>query len=389
MKTSRRLLLLLSLVPVGACAEKKPLPKLPPPPVVVSKPESRPHAATFQAVGTTAAANFVEVRARVPGFLQSVEFTPGTEVTNGQLLFRIEPDSYASAVEAAKADLATADAELAKTTADLARVEKAAETNAVSKMEVDQRRAAAQQAAARVQAAKAKVAEAELQLSYTEIRAPIDGRVGVQQVDVGNLVGAPGTPNLLTTIADSRPIYVYFDVPERLLVGRLREIRTRPVDEQDMRPTLKIALQVEGDEGFPHEGAIDFVDNEVNSKTGTIRVRGILSNDNGLLVPGLFVRIRVIANETQDALFVEEVGIGTDLAGKFVMTVAEDGTAARVGIEVGDSVGSQRLVVSGLTKDTVYIVDGLAKARAGMKVAPKPAGASAGSNAPATGDEGR
>ncbi|MDA1222326.1 MAG: efflux RND transporter periplasmic adaptor subunit [Planctomycetota bacterium] len=361
----------LTVAALTGCMPKPAPLQLPPPPVVVASPTTMPHARSFQAVGTTSASAFVEIRARVPGYLRSMDFTPGSQVEAGQLLFTIEQDTYKAVVESAKADLAIAKADLERANADLARVQKALETNAVSEMEVDQRRADSRKAAARVDAAEAQLGEAELQLSYTEIHAPIAGRIGKQTVDVGNLVGAPGTPNILTTITQSTPIYVDFDVPERLLVGRLREIRRLPPEQQSLRPTLSIAVKVEGDAEFGHEGKIDFVDNQVDARTGTIRVRGIIPNDDGTLVPGLFVRMQVLGADAEPSLFIEETGIGTDLAGKYVFTVDADGLVTRQGIEVGDSVGRKRLVTSGLTAEATYIVEGLAKARAGMKVVPQ------------------
>jgi RND family efflux transporter MFP subunit len=366
----------LTIAALAGCMPKPAPLQLPPPPVVVAQPTVMPHARAFHAVGTTVAAEFVEIRARVPGYLRSAEFEPGAEVEAGQLLFTIEPDIYLTAVDAAQADLAIAKADLERANADLARVQKALETNAVSEMEVDQRRADSRKADARVKAAEAQLEEAKLQLSYTEVHAPIKGRISKQSVDVGNLVGAPGTPTILTTITKSAPIYVEFDVPERLLVGRLREIRRLPPDQQSLRPTLLISIRTEGEDEFAHEGKIDFVDNQVDASTGTIRVRGVIPNEDGTLVPGLFVRILVSGTEKEQGIFVEEAGIGTDLAGKFVLTVDASGNVSRQGIEPGDSVGTKRLVESGLTADATYIVEGLAKARAGMKVAPKKAGPS-------------
>jgi multidrug efflux system membrane fusion protein len=366
----------------------KPAPlQLPPPPVVVAQPSVMPHARSVQAVGTTSAAEFVEIRARVPGYLRSMEFEPGSEVEKDQLLFTIEQDTYLAVVESAKADLAIAEADLERANADLARVQKALETNAVSEMEVDQRKADSRKAAARVQAAQAQLGEADLQLSYTEIRAPIAGRIAKATVDVGNLVGAPGTPNILTTIAQSEPMYVEFDVPERLLIGRLREIRSLPPEQQSLRPTLSITIKTEGESEYGHPGKIDFVDNQVDARTGTIRVRGMIPNEDGTLVPGLFVRILVSGAEATDGTFVEETGIGTDIAGKYVLTVDADNKVSRQGIEVSDTVGTKRLVTSGLAADATYIVEGLAKARAGMTVVPQRAGEPAPASAPAPAEQ--
>jgi RND family efflux transporter MFP subunit len=361
---SKHLILAAALLP--SC---DPPPRQPPPPpvVVVGQPVVRDVRGVFEAVGTTAAAARVEIRARVSGFLRSAEFEPGSEVEAGQLLFTIEPDRFESEVASARASLAIAAAEAKRAEADLARVEQALQTKAVSEMEVGLRRADRDKAAASVQAAEAGLNAAELELGYTRITSPIAGRVSRSLVSVGNLVGPGGQTSLLTTVLATQPMSVYFEVPERLVVQRLREV-ARAGESAAARVTIR--MQLEGETGFPHEGYIDYAEGEVDPTTGTMQVRGRFENQDRRIVPGLFARIQVLDAAATSAVLVEEGAIGADLGGKYVLVLGEENLVERRYLELGAVDQGQRVVLSGLDAETTYIVEGTVKARPGLPVTP-------------------
>lgn len=335
----------------------------PPPVVIVAKPEVQEVRPSFVFVGTTEAAEFVEVRARVQGFLESVDFEPGDNVEAGTPLFKIQPDEFESAVERARATLAVNEAELSRAEADLARVREAVKTNAVSQQEVGLRQADADKAAAMVESAKADLRRAELDLGYTTITAPIAGKVSRELVTQGNLVGAGGQNTLLTTIAAHKPIYVYFEIPERVLVERLRSPEGR-------RNEVPIHVQLEGDDGYPHEGVIDFFENRADPATGTVKVRGVLPNEDLTVYPGLFARVRIEGLPMPNTVVVEETAIGTDLGGKFVYVIGEGNVVERRYLTLGDEFEGKRAVLDGLEPDATYIVEGMIRARPGLPVRP-------------------
>jgi RND family efflux transporter MFP subunit len=301
----------------------------------------------------------------VEGYLQEQHFITGRDVKVGDPLFTIEPVQYQAALDMAEALVAASEAERLRAEADLGRVKQAVATNAVSVQEVDLRQADLNKAVASLAAANASVVDAKTLLSYTDIRSPIDGRVGRERVSLGNLVGA-GENTLLTTVFSMKPLYVYFDLPEILVVDWLRDNDpSQPVERGDF--PMKIAL--EGEEGFPHDGYVEFVENTVNASTGTVLIRGVLPNEGVTAYPGLFVRVQ-LAKEIilEDALLVEDVAIGTDLAGKYVLVVGEDSIVERRGVVLGPEVGQLVTVLEGLEIDDEYIVDGIIRARPGRPV---------------------
>jgi RND family efflux transporter MFP subunit len=354
----------------------------------VAKPERRDVNEERVFVGRTEAAEFVEVRARVEGFLQTIEFEPGSDVTQGQLLFTIQPDEFQARVERARATVALNEAELARSQADLERVEQAVQTNAVSRSEVSMRQADRDKAAASLDAAKAELRAAELDLSYTKVYSPIAGRAGRQRVTIGNVVGA-GERTLLTTVASLKPIWLYFEIPEQILTAYLRRYSAEMSDEATRKERFPVHAQVEGDEGFPHEGWIDFFSNTANPDTGTVQVRATFGNEGLKLYPGLFVRVRITGRPIENAVLVKETAIGTDLGGKFVLVVEPgeglpDGQfmVANRRVQVGPEVDGWRVITDGLHGDEDYVVQGLARARPGLPARVERAPAGGGADAP-------
>ena len=396
---------------LNACGKKQPPPPAPPQ-VTVAHPIVRDVVNYAEFTGTVRAVSSVEIRARVSGRLESVEFTPGSLVKKGQLLFVIEREGYKAARDHAAAVLQSAQAELASARSDEERISKAIENNAVSKQDLDQAIARRKMAEAAVLSAKAELAAKELDYSYTLVRSPIDGRVGRNLVDPGNLVGS-SERTLLTTVNQIQPIYVYFDAPERMVLDFLSETTRRgvpqgaanaknakaekaqaenakaekakenavdpadsaqtasPPDEGDDNQIGHTLVRLANEKTFMHKGYIDYVDNTVDPATGTIELRALLANEQQSLFPGLFVRIRVLGGTKKDAVLVDERSVGTDLGGKYVYVLDEQNNVEQRYITLGAKQEDGNIVVEeGLDGQETYIVNGMLRARPGFPVTP-------------------
>ena len=373
--SSRRVLLtglvLATVVAAAGCAAEDQAPPAPPPPeVTVASPVTRDVTNYAEFTGRTASVASVQIRARVAGELQRMEFEPSSQVVAGDLLFVIEPEPYEAARDIALAAIAQWEAELARAESQLSRLEQALETEAVSEQEVDTAGAAVKTAEANLAAAHASLVNADLDLSYTEVRSPISGMVSRNLVDVGNLVGS-GENTLLTTVVAIQPLYAYFDISETMLLQMLAEYDTRITDEPGSRAPVPVFLGVDTEEGWPHQGIMDYVDNTVDTSTGTIQVRGTFANENARLFPGLFSRIRVPLGVEANAVLVEENALGTDLGGKFLLLVGADNIVELRHVELGAlEDDGLRVVRSGLAADERYIINGLQRARPGLPVTP-------------------
>ena len=337
-------------------------------------PEQRDVMGYQEFTGRTEAVESIEIRARVSGVLERQAFEPSSLVRKGQLLFVIESDPYIARKNGVHAEVKTWEAELARATSDLERLEQAIRTNAVSQQEVDRATADVQQAEASLLGAHADLEQAELDVSYTQVRSPITGMVSRRQVDIGNLVGS-GENTLLTTVAQSDPIYAYFDVSERIILDMLNDLndRGRSITDREASPDERkqAYLGLVNEDGWPHQGTIDYIDNTVDVNTGTIQVRGVWPNPDGLLFPGLFVRIRVPTSLSEGALLVNERAIGTDLGGKFLLIVGDGDVVELRHVELGRLEEGMRVIVAGLEPGERYIINGLQRARPGLPVLPK------------------
>jgi RND family efflux transporter MFP subunit len=347
----------------------------PPPDVGVAQPIKRDVTVFSEHLGSTAAFESVEVRARVTGELEKITFQPSKIVQEGTSLFVIEPRQYKAERDAAEAALKSAEADLARTESDLKRVEQAVKTNAVSQSDVDLARANRDMARASVLSAEAALDRAELQYSYTQVRAPITGQVGRNLVDRGNIVdGNQGT--LLTTVNRMQPMFVYFDAPEEVVLRALKDrniTTTLDIDSNDpQREAAMAQVATLIDEGFPFSGPIDYVSNEVDAATGTIQLRAVLPNEDMRLFPGLFVRVRIPMELLEDAVLIREVALGTDLGGRYVYIVGDDNIVERRYVTLG-AVEPDGMVpiLDGLDGSETYIVEGLLRARPGMPVTPE------------------
>lgn len=369
-KTLRYCTILLVAV-AAACGGGPEVAPPPPPEVTVALPEQRDVMGFEEFTGRTEAVESIEVRARVAGVLQRQAFQASGLVSKGQLLFVIEPDAYVARRNGAAAEVKTWEAELARARSDLERLERAIRTNAVSQQEVDKARADVQQAEANLLGSQASLEQAELDLSYTEVRSPIAGMVSRRRVDIGNLVGSSEN-TLLTTVAQLDPIYAYFDVSERIILAMFND-QGRSVTNRETAPGERMLayLGLANEQGWPHEGYLDYIDNTVNTNTGTIQVRGVWPNPDGLLFPGLFARIRVPTVPHDGALLVSERAIGTDLGGKFLLIVGEGDVVELRHVELGQLEDGLRVIISGLAPGERYIINGLQRARPGLPVTPK------------------
>jgi len=341
--------------------------------VTVATPEIRDVLTYAEFTGTTRAIASVVVRARVTGVLQEVRFTPAAEVREGEILFVIEQTQYEAARDQARAAVRSAEADLALAQSNLERVRIAIETEAVSEQDLDRAEAQREAAEAAVLSARAQLVDAERSYSYTLVRSPVAGQVGRNLVDVGNLVGQ-GEATELTTVNTLDPIFVYFNAPESAVLSFLAarsELADKAVDSAVVAEVGKLYVGTAAEEGFPHEGRIDFIGNTVDPATGTIELRGVLENADRTLFPGLFVRVRAPGRLRPAAVLVEEAAIGTDLGGKYLMIVGEGGIVEQRHVELGQvQDDGSVVVVSGLDSGETYIVNGLLRARPGLPVTP-------------------
>ena len=316
-------------------------------------------------VGRFEPSRSVEVRPRVSGQIVGIHFTDGAVVRKGQLLFTVDPRPFAAALAEARAGVATAQSELALAELNLGRAHRLLEANAVSQANVDQLTAQVRTARAALAAAQARVRQRALDVEFTQIRAPIGGRISDRRIDAGNLVSAgDSTGTLLTTINALDPIYFTFDVPESLYLKDSRERRAGAQGD-----VAEIRLQDEA--SYNWRGTLDFTDNGISQNSGTIRARAVVRNPDYFLTPGMFGNMRLADGGTAPALLVPDAAIRTDQARKIVLVVGKDGTVAAKPVETGPLVGDLRVIRTGLTTADRVVVQGVQFAMPGSKVKPR------------------
>jgi RND family efflux transporter MFP subunit len=361
---------------LAACDQSQSQPQAvapPPPQVTVAKPVSKTIADRDEYVGRFVAVESVEVRARVSGYLDTIHFQDGQIVKKGDLLFTIDRRPFEIALAQAQASLAQAKATLAFAESDLARAQGLGVGTVITQQTFDQRTQAKRVAQAAVAAQEAAVRQAALDLEFSELRAPVTGRIGDRRVSVGNLVtgGASGSTSLLATIESIDPIRFEFTVDEAsyLRYARLSEESAQAASRGLTVPTR---LKLLDEPAFSHDGKMDFVDNAVDRSSGTIRARAVFANPHGTFAPGMFARVQVAAAPPRSALLVPEAAIGSAQARKFVLVVDGENIARSKYVTLGAVVDGMRVIAAGLTPDDNVIVNGLMRARPGAKVTPQP-----------------
>jgi multidrug efflux system membrane fusion protein len=338
----------------------------PPPPVRVAHPLVKSVTNYLEETGSASAVASVNLVARVPGYLQSVNFTDGSIVNKGDLLFVIEPASYEADVKLAKATLAQQQAQLTRASEEYARQLRLVKQSASSQANVEKWLAERNSAAATVDQARANLDIARINLGYTKVAAPFRGRIGRHLVDTGNLVGTP-SPTTLATIEQIQPIDVYFSVDEPDVLRIHAMIRQRGLGPADIH-NIPVYVGLQTDEGYPHEGKLDFIDTGLDPSTGTLQVRAVFPNRDRLLLPGVFVRVRVPVGNDEHALLVSNRALGVDQSGSYLLVVNADGVVEQRTVKTGALVDGMRVITKGLVRTDWVVVEGLQRATPGTKV---------------------
>jgi len=388
---SRLAAALILLAPaLAGCGQGQPPGSGPPPPptVTVAKPVERGIVDQDEYVGRFIAVDSVEVRARVSGYLDQIHFRDGQMVKQGDLLFTIDKRPFQNTVAQARGTLAQAKANLAFAEADLERAKQLVRDRTITEQTFDQRTQAQRSAAASVAANEAAVRQAELDLEFTELRAPVAGRIGDRRVSPGNLVtgGAAGATTMLANIVSLDPIRFEFTMDEASYL-RYERFSSSGKEVTGRDGGVIVELKLLDEKTFEHRGYMDFVDNAIDKSSGTIRGRASFSNPNGVLTPGMFGRIRVPGSPTYNAMLLPDAAIGTEQIRKFVLVVGDDNTAVQKYVTLGPlSDDNLRIIKDGITAGDRVIVNGLMRVRPGQKVTPQeqgvaPAGPAAGPQA--------
>ena len=358
--------LCVSIVLLGACNQAPPPAASPagPPPVSVAAALEHEVQLSDEFPGRIEAIETVAIRARVNGYLQSIHFKPGSEVTRGALLFVVDPRPFAARLAEAAAALANTDAQLALARIERTRQARMLTDRATSQREYDAAAASVQIFEAARSANLASIESARLDLEYTRVLAPIDGRVGKDEVTIGNLVqgDAPNSP-VLTNIVSVDPVYVAFEADEQAYLKYIASGRDTP---------LLVEVGLADEQAFPHQARLEFVDNQVATTTGTVRMRALLANPDRRFTPGLFARARLHATRgTERAVMVVDRAIGTDQSKRFVLVVGEDNVAHYREVHLGRQVGVLRVITAGLKAGEVIVVNGLQRVRPGTPITPQ------------------
>jgi RND family efflux transporter MFP subunit len=369
--------ILVFLIPAFAigmtgCGDRKAAPQGAAPPVTVATPTQRHITEWDEYTGRFQATEYVELRARVNGYLESIHFTDGQIVKKGDLLFVIDPRPYQATADSATAALAQAQARLELANREQVRAASLAKTQNGSIETLDKAVQEQRAATGAVEAAQAELRRAQLDLEFTHITTPVTGRIGRHQVSIGNLIsGGEANSTLLTTVVSLDPIYFYFDADQNsyLKYARLDKAGQRP-SSRDVPNPVRLALNDEKD--FPHQGHMDFVDNQIDFGTGTIRGRAIFDNADLIFTPGMFARIQLLGEPEHDALLLPDDAIGTDQARRFVYVLGEGNVATSREVKLGPIIDGLRVVRSGLSATDRVIVNGLQRVRAGQPVSPMP-----------------
>jgi RND family efflux transporter MFP subunit len=343
----------------------------PPPAVTVSRPVTREVVEWDEYTGRFDAVDAVDVRARVSGYLVEVHFKDGQAVKKGDLLFTIDPRPFERAIDQARAELEQWQARARNASKDVNRALPLVKQGVVSEKAYDDRENAYEDANAATKVAEAKLRTAELDLSFTKVLSPIDGRVSRAVVSIGAyIVGNNASGTQLTNVVSQDPIHIYFDVNENNYI-KYKRLQQQGIAAGASQLGTMVEIALQDDRGFPHRGTLDFLDNRLDTATGTLRARATVENGSGLFSPGMFARVRVAGSAPGQAMLLPDEAIGTDQTNRFVIVVSDDGTAQRRNVEVGRLSDGLRIIRSGLKPDDWVVVRGVQRARPGQKVTPK------------------
>jgi multidrug efflux system membrane fusion protein len=350
---------------LAACArsEASGPPAAPPAPeVTVATVIAKPLRDFEEFTGRLQAVDSVEIRPRVSGFIDSVQFTEGARVRKGQLLFRIDPRPFQAEVNRLTAELRRTRSQAKLAESNHVRGQRLVSQKLISQQDFDQLATTASTASDDIGAARAALEAARLNLEFTDVRSPIDGRVSRALITAGNLVS---NTSVLTTVVSDDPVYAYFDADEQTYLKFAPHGGDSAQEAQD-----SVYMGLIDEDGYPHAGRLDFVDNQVDPESGTIRGRAVFDNRDGRFTPGLFARIKLVSGNVRDTILIDERAVGTDLGKKFVLALKSDDTLEYRPITLGASVDGLRVVSSGLAANDVVVVNGLQHVKPGIAVKP-------------------
>jgi RND family efflux transporter MFP subunit len=354
------------------CRKEATMPPVPPVAVTVAKPAEEEVINYAEFTGNTAAVQSVDIRARVTGYLAKIGFNEGAVVKNGDLLFVIDPRPYQAAYDQAKANVDQAQAQLELARSNFQRAEDLRQKGVISPQDYDTQAATQHQAAASLLANQAAVETAKLNLDFTQVHSPIDGRTSTYGYTIGNLIvgGDTSSSGVLTSVVSTDPMYLYFNVEERGMLAYEQMVRTGKVP---YAPGGKapVEMQLANETAYPHQGFVDFVDNRVDPSTGTIRVRAAFPNKDGLLRPGLFARVRIPASPKFKALLISDLAVGYDQGQPIVYAVGADNVVTAKPVKLGAVWEGLRIAEEGVNPDDRIVVNGIIHLRPGVKVTPQ------------------
>ena len=374
MPSARALLLvvgaLASIVTLSGCSEENRYVAPPPPKVTVASPVQRPITRYLELTGNTAAVNSANLVARVPGFVQEINYEDGAMVKKGALLFTIEPEPYEVKLRQAQAAEAGAQASLKQAQADFDRQSSLVASQTASRAQYDQSLSNRDAAQANLLQAQSNTRLAALNSDYAHVKAPFDGVVTARQVSTGEFVGGTAAPTLLATIVQIDPIHVNFSISEQDVL-RLRAEMVRHGLTRDDLKKVPVEVGLQSESGYPHAGTFDYASPTVNAQTGTLAARGIFQNADRVLLPGYFVRVRIPVEQQSDALLVPDTALGSDQGGRYILSVNKDNVVERRDVKVGPLTDDLRVIDSGLAAEDRVVIAGVLRAVPGQRVDPQ------------------
>jgi RND family efflux transporter MFP subunit len=367
-------LALAGAVMLSGCGQSNTYVAPPPPKVTVAVPVKRAVIHYLDATGNSVAVNSANLVARVPGFVDGISYQDGDHVNKGAALFTIEPEPYDLKLKQSQAAEASANASLTQAQLEYQRQADLAKTGSNTKAALDNATAALANAEANVSQAKINTRLAAINVQYAHVTAPFDGSVTARKVSVGDYVGASGA-TVLATIVQIDPIYVTFNISEQDVLNIRAEMRRRGLTPADLKKVpVEVGLQT--DDGYPHKGTLDYAAPTIDQSTGTLMARAELTNADRVLLPGMFVRVRVPLNTSPDALLVPDAALGSDQSGRYLLVVNKDNVVEQRAVDIGQLEGAMRVIAKGIGPQDRVVVNGLLRAIPGQKVDPQTAAAS-------------